>query len=149
MENTDTKGDERAQQDADDKRVIDLAIRMLFLGLFVYSALLIIAPLIGVVVWAIILAAAIYPLHTWVTSKLGGRAGLSATLLTLIGLAMTIGPLAASVARLTEAVTRLGTRLAKGELKIPPPPADVSLIYVRDVLSRAARRLTCEPHPGT
>ena len=81
----------------DECRLFDLVIRLLFLGVFAFAAFTMILPLAGIVVWAIILAVAVYPLFDWLSSKLGGRRGLASTLITLLGLALTIGPLWASV----------------------------------------------------
>lgn len=55
-----------------DAKIVDLAIRLLFLGLFLYSALVMVAPLASVVIWATILCVALYPAFDWLQSKLGG-----------------------------------------------------------------------------
>lgn len=54
-----------------DAKIVDLAIRLLFLGLFLYSALVMVAPLASVVIWATILCVALYPAFDWLQSKLG------------------------------------------------------------------------------
>ncbi|PSL18360.1 AI-2E family transporter [Shimia abyssi] len=110
----------------DERRVIDLGIRLLFLALFLYAALLIVAPLAGIVLWAVILAVAIYPLFDWLAQKLGGRRGWASTIIVLIGLAVTIGPIAASVATLAEYGAGLTDRLSSGDLKLPPPPERIN-----------------------
>ncbi len=106
----------------DERRLIDLGIRLLFLGLFAFSAFTIILPLSGIVVWAIILAVAIYPLFDWLAQKLGGRKGLAATVVTLLGLLITIGPLWASISSFIDHFGDLSDRLQSGTLEIPPPP---------------------------
>ena len=77
-----------------DAKIVDLAIRLLFLGLFLYSALVMVAPLASVVIWAAILCVALYPAFDWLQSKLGGRKGLASTILVLVGLFLTLGPVA-------------------------------------------------------
>ena len=52
----------------------------------------IIRPFFGIVVWAIIIAVAIYPLHVSLTQKLGGREKVSSVLLVLLGLAIILVP---------------------------------------------------------
>ncbi|GAA6180538.1 AI-2E family transporter [Shimia sp. NS0008-38b] len=106
----------------DERRLIDLGVRLLFLGVFAFAAFNIILPLAGIVVWAIILAVAIYPLFDWLQVKLGGRRGLSATLITLLGLALTIGPLWASIGGLAEHVSSLADKVQSGTLNLPQPP---------------------------
>ena len=48
----------------------------------------IVRPFVGIVVWAVIIAVAVYPVHVSLTGKLGGREKLSASILVLIGLAI-------------------------------------------------------------
>ena len=52
----------------------------------------IVRPFIGIVVWAVIIAVAIYPLHVTLTGRLGGREKMSAILLVLLGLAIILVP---------------------------------------------------------
>lgn len=106
----------------DERRLIDLGIRLLFLGIFAFAAFTIILPLSGIVVWAIILAVAIYPLFDWLATKLGGRRGWAATLITLLGLALTIGPLWASVSSFFAHFGELSNQLETGTLNLPPAP---------------------------
>lgn len=112
----------------DDTRVMDLALRMLLLGVFLYGAILIIAPLAGIIIWAVILAVAVYPMHRGLTRFLGGREGLSAIAITAIGLAVTLGPLAASVSGLVDVISRLVEGLRSGTLEVPPPPPRIAEI---------------------
>ena len=112
----------------DERRLIDLGIRLLFLGVFAFAAFTIILPLSGIVVWAIILAVAVYPLFDWLSSKLGGRRGLASTLITLLGLALTIGPLWASVNSFFAHFNELSDKLKTGKLDLPPAPEGLSEI---------------------
>lgn len=105
-----------------DSRVIDLAIRMGFVALFIWAALSMIAPLAGLMVWAIILTVAVYPMYATLTRWLGGREILAATIVTLIGLAITLGPVAILVSNLIEGATALTEFLASGDAQLPPPP---------------------------
>ena len=52
----------------------------------------IVRPFISIVVWALILAVAIYPLHVSLTAKLAGREKTSAAIFVLIGLAVILVP---------------------------------------------------------
>lgn len=104
-----------------DSRVIDLTIRIGFLALFIYGTLMLVAPLFGLMLWAVILGVAVYPLHALLTRWLGGRPKTSATLLTLIGLAITLGPVALLGAEVVDLGVKLYDGLANGTLKLPPP----------------------------
>ena len=58
-----------------DSRIVDLAIRLMFLGLFIYSAIVMVTPLARIFIWAVILCVAVYPVFDWIQAKLGGRKG--------------------------------------------------------------------------
>ena len=67
------------------KRLMDVLIRaglVLALAVLCYQ---IFSPFIGLMAWALILAVTLYPTHQKLARKMGGRQGLAATLLTLVG----------------------------------------------------------------
>jgi predicted PurR-regulated permease PerM len=101
---------------------IDIAIRLGFLGLFVYWSLLLIGPFVIIVLWAVILAVAVYPVHFWINERLGGRSKLASFLITLIGMAIIIGPATVLATSLIGSVETLATGLKTGTLELPPPP---------------------------
>ena len=105
-----------------DKKLVDLIIRLLFLGLFVYSSLVMLAPLAGVVIWAGILSIALYPVFDWLQQKLGGRKTVASTILVLLGLLLTLGPVATAVSTTFGAATEFGEKAATGQIQVPPPP---------------------------
>ncbi len=105
-----------------DAKIVDLAIRLLFLGLFLYSALAMVAPLASVVIWAAILCVALYPAFDWLQAKLGGRKSLASTILVLLGLLLTLGPVATAVSGAAELGSEFAEKAASGELKVPPAP---------------------------
>lgn len=105
-----------------DAKIVDLAIRLLFLGLFLYSALIMVAPLASVVIWATILCVALYPAFDWLQSKLGGRKKLAATILVLVGLVLTLGPVATAISGAAELGSEFAEQASKDELKVPPAP---------------------------
>jgi predicted PurR-regulated permease PerM len=104
---------------------IDIVIRLGLLGLFVYWSLQIIGPFVMVVAWSVILTVATYPVYSWLEARLGGRGGLAALLITLLGFAIILGPAAALAISLFESVQVLATGLKEGTLTIPPPSESV------------------------
>lgn len=102
-----------------DAEIIDLVIRLAFLAIFLFLALQLISPLFGLILWAVILAVAVYPLHAWLSARLGGRQSLSALLLTLLGLAITLGPVAVLATSIIDATTRFVGLLQSGEFQMP------------------------------
>ncbi len=75
--------------------LLDVLIRA---GLLLALAVLcfqVFSPFLSLMTWALILAVTLYPLHQSVAAKIGGRQGLAATLLVLLGVVVVIVPTAA------------------------------------------------------
>ena len=79
----------------------------------------IVRPFLGIVVWAVIIAVAVYPLHVSLTAKLGGRAKTSATIFALIGLAIIIIPTWLLAESSIAGLKALGGDLRAGSISVP------------------------------
>jgi predicted PurR-regulated permease PerM len=115
----------RADAAALRQRVVDIAIQLGVLALFVYWSLKLIAPFIAIFIWAVILAVALYPAYAWLRRRLGGRGWLAATLITLAGIAIVLGPTATLAVSLAESLGSLAAGLRDGTITVPPPPDGV------------------------
>jgi predicted PurR-regulated permease PerM len=104
----------------------DFVVRLAFLGLFAWWSLELVRPFIPIVIWAILLAVALYPVHAWLARRLGGRRGLAAAVLTLLALAVVLGPVSLLAASLTESLQWLAAGVHAGTLEVPPPPEGVA-----------------------
>ncbi len=104
----------------------DFVVRLAFLGLFAWWSLELVRPFMPIVIWAVLLAVALYPAYAGLARALGDRRGLAATIVTLIALATVLGPVSVLAASLVETVQWLAGGLNTGTLKIPPPPAGVA-----------------------
>jgi predicted PurR-regulated permease PerM len=104
----------------------DFVVRLAFLGLFAWWSLELVRPFVPIVIWAILLAVALYPAYAWLARRLGDRRGLAALLLTLLALATVLGPVSILAASLAESVQWLASGLNAGTLKVPPPPAGLN-----------------------
>jgi predicted PurR-regulated permease PerM len=91
-----------------------------------YFCYLLAAPFIPVVVWAIVISVAIYPMHTSLTAKLGGKSKLSATILALVGVAIIVIPMWALGDSTIGGLKHLGAQLETGTATVPPPDASVA-----------------------
>lgn len=105
--------------------VVDIGIRLAFVGLLAYWSLILIGPFIVVGLWGVILAVALYPSFAWLRGRLGGRAKLAAALVTLILLVVVFGPATLLATALIENLQHLAGQLADDSLRIPPPSAAV------------------------
>lgn len=86
----------------------------------------IVRPFIGIVVWAVIIAVAVYPLHVALAARLGGREKLSATLLVLAGLAIILVPTWMLGESSIVGLKTLAADLKAGTLRVPPPGDNVA-----------------------
>jgi len=86
----------------------------------------IIAPFINLVIWAGIIAAALYPLHLTLARRLGGRRKWSATLLTLALLVVLLAPAIYLADSSIDASRKLAGQLQSGTIVIPPPRESVA-----------------------
>ncbi len=117
--------EENPQKELSQNPFISNAIQLLALSLLLVWCFKILEPFISLLVWAMVLAIALYPLHRMLMKKLGGRNSWSASIITVMMILLIIGPsvwlLMASVTELKE----LGQSYRAGEFNIPPPPDKV------------------------
>src|SRR6185369_15966090 len=106
--------------------LLDVLIRA---GLVLAMAVLcfqVLSPFLSLMIWALILAVTLYPLHQSVAAKIGGRQGLAATLLVLLGVVVVVVPTAALMNSLGDSVHRLINDLQNNTLEVPPPRESVA-----------------------
>jgi len=106
-------------------RLMDVLIRA---GLIVALAALcyrVFAPFLTLMVWALILAVAMYPLHLALAARIGNRHGLAATLLVLIGIVLIVVPAGFLMGLLGDSVKQFIEDVQANELQIPAPPASI------------------------
>jgi predicted PurR-regulated permease PerM len=101
--------------------LLDVLIRA---GLILAMAMLcyqVFSPFLTLMVWALILAVALYPLHQSLASKIGGKQGLAATLLVVVGVVLIIAPTMMLMSSLGDSVHQLVNDVQNNSLKIPAP----------------------------
>jgi len=102
-------------------RVMDVFIRI---GLVVVLTLLcyrIFSPFLTLMLWALILSVALYPAHLAVARRLGGRQGLAATLIVILGIALIVVPSSVLMTSLGDSVHRFIHDVQTNSLEVPPP----------------------------
>ena len=104
---------------------IDLIIRLLVLGLLAAWCFVLLRPFIAIILWGAILAIAQYPIYSWLTKLLRGRGKLAGTLLTLLGIAIIIGPVSVISTVFVNNAQDFANNLIKGTFIVPPPPDDI------------------------
>ena len=84
------------------------------------------SPFLPLMAWALILAVTLYPLQEFVAAKMGGKQGLAATVLAILGIALVVVPTAILMSSLGDSVHRLVNDVQSNELVIPAPPESVA-----------------------
>ena len=106
-------------------RFIELSIRLLVIGLLFYWTITIIQPFATIFVWSGVMAVAFYPLFNKFSALLGGRQIIAASLMTIGGLLLVIGPATWVAFGFIEPVKDLISGIESGNLPIPPPTESV------------------------
>jgi len=105
-----------------DQLAVDLAVRLGILALFAWVVLLIVKPFLPILLWSVVLTVAFQPAHAWLTARLGGRGWLAAATITVIALAVAIGPATVLVTSAIHSLEVLAHWMAGGHHKFPDPP---------------------------
>jgi predicted PurR-regulated permease PerM len=109
--------------------MLDAALQVGLAALLGYACIRIILPFTGTLLWSVILAVMLHPLHLRLAGWVGNR--WSALLIGLVGVAVTLVPMLAVVASLGSSIFSLVSDLQNQGLTLPPPPpglADLPLV---------------------
>jgi predicted PurR-regulated permease PerM len=106
--------------------LLDVLIRAGLIAAMVVLCYQVFAPFLHLTIWAIILAVALYPFHQTIARRIGGRQGLSSTLILLLGAVLIIAPTAVLMVLLGDSVHHLIQSVQSNTLKIPPPRPSVA-----------------------
>jgi predicted PurR-regulated permease PerM len=105
--------------------LLDALIRAGLILALVVLCYRVFAPFLVLMVWSLILAIALYPLHRALAHRMGGRQGWAATLITALGVALIVAPAAVLLSSTVESVHRLIDQVQHDTLQIPPPAPGV------------------------
>ena len=116
----DRDAEERARQ------LLEVLIRAGLILALVLLCYVVFAPFLVLMVWALILAVSLYPLHQALARKLGRRQGLAATTIALLGVLLIVAPTAVLMSSMGDSVHQLINDVQANSLQIPPPRASVA-----------------------
>jgi len=101
--------------------LMDVLIRAGLVLALVLLCYQILSPFVSLMVWALIMAVTMYPLHQYVATHIGDRQGVAATLLVLVAMALIVTPVAVLMNSLGESVQSLVQKVQAGQIAVPPP----------------------------
>ena len=122
MNNSDTTAADRNFQ----KNAMASFIQIAALVVLVVWCIQIIAPFISVILWGMLIAVALYPVHSLLAAKFGGREKLSATVFVLLGLAILLVPSWITAESSIGAMKSVGEQIHSGAVSISPPDESVA-----------------------
>ncbi len=105
--------------------VFDITIRLFILLIIVAWCLLIMYPFVSIILWSLILALAIYPLHNKLAKKMGGKPKLASFIIVVSILAIIFIPSFMLVDSLSDEIKVLKQSYDDGTLSIPAPTEKV------------------------
>ena len=108
------------------KDLTEVFITIGIVAALVYMSVRIFAPFMGLVLWGLILAVTLYPLHQRLAGRIGGRQGRAATLLVLAGLLLIGIPTAMLGSSFASRVQDVNQALQNETIQIPAPAKSVA-----------------------
>ncbi|MBS1179364.1 MAG: hypothetical protein H6R06_3776 [Proteobacteria bacterium] len=128
--------------------LLDVLIRAGLVLALVMLCYRVFAPFLVLMVWALILAVTLYPFHQWLATRMGGRTGWAATLITVLGVALIVAPTAVLLSSIGDSVHRLIAGVQQNTLQIPPPRPGVAAWPVVGPKVHAAWQLAHDDLPA-
>jgi predicted PurR-regulated permease PerM len=115
---------------ATEKRLAGIQLDVLIrAGLILALAMLcyrVFSPFLVLMVWALILAVTLYPLHRALAARMGGRQGWAATLIAVLGVALIVVPSVLLLNSMGDSVRGLVENVHQNTLQVPPPRPGVA-----------------------
>jgi len=102
--------------------IIQLALRLGLLAFLVYWSFVLVRPFIPILAWSMVLTVALYPPYNWLSVQLGDRPKLAAAIITVVNLAIVIGPVTWLGYGVIDGLQDFARQLGAGTLVIPSPP---------------------------
>ena len=106
--------------------LLDVLIRAGLIVVLVLFCFQIFRPFLNLMLWSLILAVTLYPLHRWLRERLGGHDGGSATLLVLVAVVVLLVPLILLGTSLAESVEKSLDLIRSSDFRVRPPAASVA-----------------------
>ena len=109
-------------------RFLDMFIKfglILALGSFCLTVL---RPILNMMLWAMILAVTLYPLHQRLSRRLGGKPGRASLILVLLGLLLIVSPTVLMVISLGESASAMVAHFSGSHVVVPAPSEKIAAI---------------------
>ena len=108
------------------RRLLDVFIRVGLVLALVLLCYLIFSPFLTMMLWALILAITIYPLHQMLAARIGGKQGLAATLVVLLAVGVIATPTVMLASQFGDSVQNVVKNVQDNTLQIPAPSEKIA-----------------------
>ena len=108
------------------KDLTDILIRMALVGFLVFMSMKVFSPFMGLMLWALILAVTLFPLHQKLANRLGGKQGRAATILVLSGILFLGIPTVMLSSSMVDFVQEVHTDFKNDSITIKEPAPSVA-----------------------
>ena len=126
MNDTETQFEDSPLERLLAKKGIDLFIRIGLISFLVIYCYQIFKPFIGLMLWSVILAVALYPLQALLVLRMGGKQGRAATLLVVAILLGALVPTTLLVISFADSSTAIIHQIQGGNFQVPAPSEAVA-----------------------
>lgn len=106
--------------------LLDVLIRAGLVGVLVMFCYQVFQPFLNLMLWSMILAITLYPLHSKLKARLGGNDGRAATALVVLSIAILLVPVYLLGASMAESIEGSIALVKSGDMHIPPPAESVA-----------------------
>lgn len=117
--------DQTGPEQLGQRQLLDVLINAGLLAILAFVCYRILSPFLTMLLWAVVLAVTLYPLHQLLADRLGGRQGRAAVVLFSLGLVLIGVPMLLLGISLAESIAGLAKGMDVKTLAIPPPPAKI------------------------
>ena len=108
----------------------DTLIRVGLIGGLFALCLYVFSPFLNLMVWAIILAVTLYPLHQMLARRIGDRQGLASTIVVILGIALIVAPTWLLMNSFADSVRGFVAAVQQNTLQIPAPREGVKSLPI-------------------
>ncbi|HKP80568.1 MAG TPA: AI-2E family transporter [Pyrinomonadaceae bacterium] len=99
----------------------DTLMRVALIGALAVLCFQVFSPFLHLIVWSIILAVTLYPLHRMLARRIGGRQGLTSAILVILGVILIVVPVWLLINSFADSIQSLVSAVQQNTLHVPPP----------------------------
>ena len=106
-------------------RLLDVFIRAGLIGALALLCYHFFSPFLHLMVWSIILAITLYPIHQWIARRIRGKQWLASTILVIVAILLIVVPTALLMNSFADSISNFISAVQHNTLVIPAPPQGV------------------------